>query len=206
MTCVRLVGILICVSGAGVASAVAQEQLMGIGMVSPPIHDQQTLYFYGLPPDDPSASLPAPIDSLMIAPADVDILTAPPWFQPEMVKLDYDILILRAVSMRTHWIEVVVNRTTGQTAWVDRHTVGYADWTQFFIDVFAVEIMDPRSNPVRVRPFEHAGLVGEHAEPLCPMTIRGSWMQVALDMDGERTGWIKWRAGDRLLVTCSLLS
>lgn len=86
---------------------------MGIGMVKPPISDQPT-YFFGPPSTDLNARQPLPTDSLTFLQGQhyLDVATAPPWFQPEVLKLDYDLLYVRAVSLRAHWIEVIVNRST----------------------------------------------------------------------------------------------
>ena len=124
------------------------------------------------------------------------------------MKLDYDLLFLRAKTLTRNWIEVVVNRETGQASWIDRHAVEFIHWPTFLLDVVAVEVHDPEGNPVRVKPLDHASVLADATLPLRPLAIQGSWLQVSTNGLADRiapTGWIRWRDGDRLLITYSLL-
>ncbi len=200
--------LLMAVPVGAISGQASRRDEMGLGMVKLPIDLESPIYFFGEPSSDPSADVELPVDSLTFAEAQyfIDVATAPAWFQPEVIKLDYDLLFVRAVGLRRDWIEVVVNRTTGLTAWLERDAVEYLDWPTFLLDAFAVEQIDPNRNPIRVRPQDNADRVRTDAEALYPLTIHGDWMQVMLDMDGARTGWIKWRDGWRLLVSFFLLS
>ena len=124
------------------------------------------------------------------------------------MKLDYDLLFLRAKTLTRNWIEVVVNRETGQTSWIDRHAVECIHWPTFLLNVVAVEVNDPEGNPVRVKPLDHASVLADATLSLQPLAIQGSWLQVSTNGLADRiapTGWIRWRDGDRLLITYSLL-
>jgi hypothetical protein len=184
---------------------------VGLGFVQPRLLSGQRLYFYARPDADQLAEMMTPVDSLVFGAGrqHVDITMAPPWFWPEVMKLDYDLLFLRALTLTKNWIEVVVNTETGQTSWVDRHAVAFIDWPDFLLDVYAVEVTDPAANKVLLKPLDHAAVLADASIPLTPLAVQGSWLQVSTNGLADRivpTGWIRWRDGDRLLITFSLLS
>ncbi len=192
-------------------AVLAVEASLGVGMVQPRLLDGQRLYFYGRPDFTQLPGMMTPLDSLVFGqgPYYVDIKSAPPWFWPEVMKLDYDLLFLRAKTLTRNWIEVVVNRETGQTRWIDRHAVECIHWPTFLLNVVAVEVNDPEGNPVRVKPLDHASVLADATLSLQSLAIQGSWLQVSTNGLADRiapTGWIRWREGDRLLISFSLLS
>ena len=205
---------------AGLASTPADAQLpeLGVGVVQPPIDPARPLYFYGAPHPGVDPRTAPPIDSVTFAAGDhfVGIATAPPWFAPEGLKLDYDLLWLRARTLTRSWIEVEVNaidprpRFVPETAWVARESVTFRPWTEFLLDVFSVETLDPDENPIRGAPRPDAEAVGDSSgRPLRPLAIRGDWIRVEAveGTEADRAeGWIRWRGDGRLLVSFSMLS
>ena len=185
---------------------------VGVGMAMPHLFDGHRLYFYGIPDFDQVPDDMTPIDSVVFAQGQqhVEITTAPPWFWPEVMKLDYDLLFLRAKTLSKNWVEVVVNRETGRTGWIDRQAVRFVDWPQFLLDVHSIEILDPAANPIRIKPLDHASILAESPPiPLKVLAVQGSWLQILTDGVADRiapTGWIRWRNGDELLISYSPLS
>jgi len=146
----------------------------------------------------------------------VGIETAPPWFVPEGLKLDYDLLWLRARTLTQAWIEVEVNasdprpRSTPETAWIAREGVSFRPWAEFLLEVYSVEALDPESNPIRTNPHPDAEATGKSSgRPLRPLAVRGNWLRVEA-ADGTEanraTGWVRWRGDGVLLVSFSMLS
>ena len=209
-----LIGMLLLGSGAAPSSVEqpASVETLGVGLVKPRLLTGQRLYFYNRPEDDRVPAMMPPLDSLVFGEGrhHVDIKSAPPWFWPEVMKMDYGLLLLRARTLKKNWIEVVVNQQTGLTRWVDRQAVEFIDWPTFLLNVVAVEVTDAVANPIRVKPLDHAGILAEAPDiPLPPLAIRGSWMQVSTADVADRmppSGWIRWRDDDRLLIRYSLLS
>lgn len=195
----------------GISLAQNGSPPLGVGIVRPGLTAGETLYFYGVPGLDRMPDEEVPFDSLVFVQGEhnVDIAYAPPWFMPELLKLDYDILYMRAQTLTRRWIEVVVNRQTGETRWIDRSAVTFTDWSGFLLDVVAVEVVDPEANPVRSGPDTITAVLSTAKGPLRPLAVSGSWMQVSTSGLADRivpTGWIRWRDGDRLLITWSPLS
>lgn len=189
-----------------------------VGVVSPPLDPERPLYFYSAPEPSGDPGAATPFDSVTFAEGDhfVGIATAPPWFAPEGLKLDYDLLWMTAETLTRHWVEVVVNtmeplpRMTPRTAWVSRADAQFRTWSEFLLEVYSVETIDPESNPLRDSPDGAAPGTGSTDNlPLRPLAIQGDWMRVeGADAQevGLPTGWIRWRADGRLLVRFSLLS
>lgn len=183
---------------------------MGIGMASPHLVPG-VLRMYGQPDLFDPFHRPAVSDSVVFVQGEhhVEISYAPPWFVPAHMKLDYDLLLLRALTVSQNWIEVVVNEHDGRTAWILRHDLELRLWHAFLLSVVAVETLDPATNPIRIKPLDHAAILADGANALLkPLAVRGDWLLVETHQMADRiqpTGWIRWREGDRLLVDYSLL-
>ncbi|NNE44112.1 MAG: hypothetical protein HKN12_07875 [Gemmatimonadetes bacterium] len=127
---------------------------------------------------------------------------------PQRNKLDYGLLTLRARTLERHAVEVIVNETTGRTAWVDRHAVAYESWPDALLGAFSVEPLHPEDNPLRLKPLPHASVVTGLVEPYHPVAVRGAWVRIRARnaADGESTAWLRWRRDEELLVALSPLS
>lgn len=191
----------------------SQKIPIGEGIVKPPIKAGAVLYLYSGELIDDLLHHKTTKDSLTFVQGQysIDIGTAPSWFAPELVKLDYDLFYLRAVTISRNWIEVIVNNKTGRTAWIDRHIVEFVPWPEFFLEVFSVELINPSSNPVRLQPLENASIViNPGRSSLMPVAVKGDWMKVSLSQDAPgaipKLGWIRWKKNDQLLISWSPLS
>ena len=183
----------------------------GVGVVQ--VAFTAPLYFYGDPPGHPS--LATPLDSLTFrsGPHHVEVAYAPPWFAPDDFKLDYDLLYLRAVSLRRDWIEVVVHTTDvrwpPQTRWIAREAVTFRSWPEFLLEVFSVESLAPTNHPLRIAPQDEADPVVSDQDDYRVLGVEGEWLLVegadAREV-GTPRGWLRWRADDRLLIRYNLLS
>lgn len=197
------------------AAAVENEddQPAGMGIAKPHLSDGHVIYFYHLLPIDMQAWQVRPMDSIVIRKGKnhFEISYAPPWFFPEVIKLDYDLLLLRTLAIAQDWMEVVVNKQTELTCWISRSDAEFTDWPTFLLGVYAVELINPQTNPLRLKPLDHANIVATATVrfPLKPLAIKGDWAMVpTLGLAGRivPNGWIRWRKNDRLLVKYSLLS
>lgn len=184
---------------------------MGLGMGTPKFYEYDVVYFYGSPNLEKPVSDHAPTDSLVFQRTELgmELTAAPPGFVPAHLKLDYDMLFLRVVSLHSEFIEVMANETNGQTAYMDRSKFNMRYWPEFLLTINSVEPLYPQDNPVRVKPLPHAGLASTPYVFLRPLRISSQWMQVELldeHFQPQGKGWIKWRENDQLLIAYSLLS
>jgi hypothetical protein len=187
-----------------------RDPALGLGMAAP-IMELGTFHFYAGPDMDQVPGMFAATDSLVFAKGEhfVDITSAPPWFVPAHLKLDYGLLLLKVITLSRNWMEVEVNSIDGTTRWVDRNELTFVTWPEFISTVNTVEIIDTETNPVRLKPLDHAAILAEGANALLvPLAVRGDWLMVSTDGLADRivpTGWIRWRDGERLLVRYNLL-
>lgn len=192
------------------STLVADPSPMGVGMASIQPVEGTSLYFYDMPSLRATPASSVPVDSLTFKLVEhyVDIATAPAWFEPEHRKLDYEILLLRTLTVNRNWIEVVVNKTTGQTAWLARDAVNFMYWPDFFLTVFTVDSIDPTNNPIRVAPEDDASAAPafDREVYLFPVAVKDEWIQVKPDARVRGELWVRWRKNGQMLIRYYLLS
>ncbi len=183
---------------------------MGMGVAAPSM--KETLYLYGRPKFDQMPDMLNPLDSITFEPriGYDDIATAPPYLVPEAMKLDYNVLFFRVVSITRFWIEVIINSTNGQTIYLDRNQVNYQPWADFFLNINSVERLDVEANPVRLKPIDQASILASGPnEPLTVLGVAGDWLMVSTNGLADKirpVGYIRWRKNGRLAVTYNLFS
>jgi len=188
-----------------------QESQMGLGMFTPNFYENPVLYFYGNPNLEKNVQEHTPTDSITFNRRESGgfvIASAPPWLVPDHLKLDYDLLYFKVQTLTHDFLEVTVNTTTNQTAYVDKYSGKLQYWPEFLLNVNSVEFHNPEEK-IYVKPLNHAGTVSTTYSFMKPLQIRNEWMHVALLNDDFRTvgkGWVRWRKNGRLLITYSLLS
>jgi len=195
------------------SSKISDEPEMGLGMVKPDFYNKKVLYFYGMPNFEKPVSDHTPTDSLVFTQTEhhqFDISYAPPWFYPEHLKLDYDILYFKLLTMNRDWVQVELNKQTRQSAWMSRSDVSVLLWPEFLLNVFSIENLDSKNNLLRVRPLPYASeVIAKEYEFLVPVMIKDSWLKVNLvDKDFNDVGkaWLQWHSEGKFLISYSLLS
>jgi hypothetical protein len=191
----------------------ADEVEMGIGIAQVHLKAGQSIYFYNKPQADQLAEQLSPMDSITFqaAPHGIDIATAPPWLVPEKLKLDYQIFHFLVIAQHRSYLQVVVNKTNGKTAWMSKSQLSYQDWSSFLLGVSAIAPLDWDNNPLRIKPLTHASPLLEIDSQyiLQPLTIEGDWIEVSI-LDHNRQasgkGWLRWRSNTMLLISYDLLS
>ncbi|MEQ9593236.1 MAG: hypothetical protein RLN86_11575 [Cyclobacteriaceae bacterium] len=185
---------------------------LGIGVIRPDFFNKQVMYFYS-PNLQKSPNDHTPVDSLSFGQTDhhqYDITYAPPWFFPEAMKMDYEILYMKVLNRTHDWIQVEVNKQTGQSSWISASEADIVYWPDFLLSVNSVENLNPTKNSLRVKPLSNASLwVGNNFQYMRPIMINEHWMQVSLlDNMLKEVGkaWLLWHDGKGLLVSYNILS
>jgi hypothetical protein len=98
--------------------------IRSLGLASPNFEEYPTLYFYS-PNLEKQVDEHTPIDSVVFQRTEpgFGISFAPPWYMPEHMTLDYGVRLHKAITIGRDWIELEVNLSNGQTAWVDAMSV-----------------------------------------------------------------------------------
>ncbi len=188
-----------------------QRPETGLGMATPDFFNKNVLYFYNRPNFDKALNEHLPSDSLVFKRAEtgIGISYAPPWFVPAHLKMDYQVLHLRALSVYNDFVEVVVNESSGQTTFVSRYDIALRYWPEFLLSVNSVEPFDRPGNPVRVKPLSHASPLKASYAFLKPLRISRHWLYVELLDEAFRPqgrGWIRWQDEGGLLIRYNLFS
>ncbi|MBK6815228.1 MAG: hypothetical protein IPG82_07140 [Saprospiraceae bacterium] len=190
------------------------DSTMGMGLAKPGLSDQRKLYFYQQSSPSVSEVRYVVFDSLLISLGSLNyqIDYAPAWFYPEHLKLDYDIFYLKTKTITRNYLEVIGNKITGQTIWIDSESAEYLEWPGFLLNVYAVSMLDPVHHPIKAKPVDNASVVKiQDLDNLTlqPIAIQGEWMEVLLVDNDDKPiskGWIRWKKNDRMLISYSLLS
>lgn len=189
------------------------DTITGMGMAKPHLSDGKVIYFYHLLPIGLQPYQIRPVDKIVLTKGEhhFEISYTPTWFSPEVLKLDYDMLFFRTLTISKDWLEVIVNKQTGQTYWISESDADFIDWPEFLLNVYDIELINPETNPLLFKPFDDAGIVATTPErfSLHPLAINGDWMMVSTTGLADRIrpyGWIRWRKDDKLLISYSLLN
>lgn len=192
---------------------VTEQVKMGIGMAQVPLNPSQSLYFYNKPEADQLPEQLSPIDSITFQESlhGIAISTAPPWLVPERLKLDYQIFHFLVIAQNHSFLQVVVNKINGQTAWISKSQLNYQDWSNFLLGVSSIRPLNLDNNPLRTKPLTHAPPLLEINAPytLHPLTIEGNWIEVKILNDKRQAigkGWLRWRSNTALLISYDLLT
>lgn len=184
----------------------------GMGYFMPNYYENPVLYFYGNINMEKSLKEHSPYDSINFRINKYnayEIATAPPWLVPEYLKIDYDILYFRIISISEDFIEVIVNTTNNQTSFVSRYAGKITYWPEFLLSVNSVDFNEISDKKVRVRDFDASSEVNIPYQFMRPIQIKGDWAKVILLDDNLKkmgNGWIRWQKSGELLVTYNLLS
>lgn len=184
----------------------------GIGFFKPDLTGNPTIYFYSRPDYKKTGGDLIPTDSIVFTADPYGNPTtsyAPPWLYPEHLKLDYGILYFKAKGLGRNWVEVEVNKQSGQLLFLDKSKGTYLDWAEFLLTVNSVEFRDGIDGTIHIKPLENAALVKIDFEFMHPLLVQNDWLYVALIDDNYEEngkGWMRWRKEGKLLISYSLLS
>jgi hypothetical protein len=185
---------------------------MGLGVFSPNMYENNTLYFYGNINYEKALNDHTPYDSITFRRDkynNIEIATAPPWLLPEHLKLDYGMLYFKVKTIIRDFMEIEVNKTNGQTSFISTESGNLQFWPEFLVRVHSIEFLNPEIQVVKSRPFDYSDKVTLNFEIMQPIAIQQDWVLVELKDNSYKkvgTGWVKWRENGKLLVKYSLLS
>ena len=193
---------------ASVPSIAAQAEL-GIGLVDIDFDDKTVIHFYDTPhARSPARTLRFLDDKSINGWNIVDLPSIRKWLEPESLWLEYSSLVFRCRSRRAGWMQVIVNNGTGKSYWVRAApNLQFKTWEAFLKGMFSVARAKRFPQKILARP-----VVGSRAvrsvgrDCFDVMKMSGDWIQVrqAGHCEGTdrsfRSGWLRWRRGNSLLI------
>ncbi|MBB6325557.1 hypothetical protein FHS59_001172 [Algoriphagus iocasae] len=185
---------------------------IGLGLFTPNYVENNVLYFYSVQnPDIPIEDNPK-LDSITFSLSehgDFTIQTAPPWLQPEHLKLDYGIIYFKIMQIGKDYILLEGNSTTKTTYFVSKWSGDILYWPEFILSTFMLEFPEGKVQPVRIKPLENASIVQKPVRNMRAISVQDSWVEVEI-LDDQWSpidkGWIRWRDESKILIKYSLLS
>ncbi|KAA9339995.1 hypothetical protein [Adhaeribacter soli] len=134
------------------------------------------------------------------------------WLKPEQSGFSLE---LRFKQQTKGWYEVIVNNQNGQTYWLRKSKfTKYLSWEDHLKRQRSISRLPASNQPIRRQPTEQSKSI-KYSGPECfrIRSVSGDWVEifliVYLNEDPEKpkhkikTGWIKWRNGDNLLINYS---
>ncbi|MEM1259364.1 MAG: hypothetical protein AAGH81_12595, partial [Bacteroidota bacterium] len=173
--------------------------------------EEHPMYFYESPNIEKSLREHLPKDSIVFKRNETGfhITSAPPWLVPEHLKLDYDLIYFKVLSIGEEFVRVEGNKTKGHPTYVNRWNGDLIFWPDFLLKVNSIEFLGKNESIIRIKPLENAAMVTIDFDFMKPILINESWAKVVL-LDSDQTkkgeGWIQWKKDGQLLISYSLLS
>ncbi len=192
---------------------VTEQNDMGLGLFTPRMAPGQVLYFYESPQLASLNERLKPTDSIVFeatAYGGLDMGYRPKWLEPHYVKLDYDMILFKVISVGRHYIELTVNESQNKTLYVPADSGTYVDWNQFIIQVHSVEILEEFPQKIKSQPLIGSKTIFVESDVLLtPIHLKGDWLFVEI-LDYQYTpkgeGWIQWKRDGKLSIGYQLLS
>ena len=130
------------------------------------------------------------------------------WLQPESLWLDYYHFNFRVKSKKPDCYEVYVSDK--QTMWIEnKEFTDFYSWEEYLKQMFSITRKNPREQKIYDKPDIKAKEVEHSAGDDCfnVKTLKGNWIEIFTPKhcSGEtdiqlRSGWIKWRDENGLLI------
>lgn len=184
---------------------------IGIGLVEINFDDKTVLQFYENPALSKSFGRIEFFDDKSINSWNIRNLEKEKvWLSPEVLWLDYSSFIFRCTARRQNWYQVIVNNESGKTLWLRKQkAVEFKTWEQFLKEMFGVERLGAQkirqaplinSREIKYRGkdcFQVRRLKGDWIEIFSPAYCKNGYTESKTPV---KSGWIKWRAGNKLLI------
>jgi hypothetical protein len=186
---------------------IESDYSIGLGFFKPNFIKNNKINIYGNPSPNNT-----PIDSIIFKTnehGNRDIAYAPEWLKPHHLKLDYDILYFKILSISNKYIEVIGNTMDEKAIFISIEDGEVIRWNDFLLNVNSVEFINKNTN----RIYENNTMSGKRIKTvysfLKPISIQDDLMEVELIDDNYKAkgkGWIRWKDENQLLISYSLLS
>jgi hypothetical protein len=190
---------------------------LGVGLVSIDYNDKTVLSFYTDTTDKkPTKTVEffndKSIDSWNIR----NLNTHKQWLSPEVLWLDYNSFVFRCKMQASGWYAVIANNQTGKVYWLKKSKwTKFLSWEKFLKEMFSVERL--LKQKIRSLPNEDAKEIKYSGEDCFQVrSMKGDWIEIFTtdfcdDEDTKsktkiKSGWIKWREGNKLLINYFITS
>jgi hypothetical protein len=186
---------------------------LGFGLVSINFDDKTTLHFYSTPNDkEPKRIIQFFNDQTINSWNIRDVDKQKEWLKPEILWLDYSQFVFRCIIVQENWLKVIVNNENGQTLWLKKDDLKtFRNWEDYLKEMFGVARLPDQRQKVRTLPNDNSEEINYEGQDCFQVkSMKGDWIEIfSADYCDEsytdsktkiKSGWIKWRQGNRLLI------
>jgi hypothetical protein len=184
---------------------------LGIGLVSINFDDKTVLNFYESQiATTPTKTIEFFDDNNYWNIRDLD--KQKQWLNPEVLWLEYNSFIFRCKSLADDWVEIIVNNETGKNLWLKKSEVAkFSNWETYLQGMFGVARLSDQNQKIRKQPSDSSEEIKYSGGDCFQVkSMNGDWIEIytAEYCDESYTdsktkiksGWIKWRQGNKLLI------
>ncbi len=185
---------------------------LGIGMVEIQFDASTVVEFYNTPEEKTFAKRIEFFDDKSINSWSIkDLKSVQSWLKPESMWLDYHHFVFRCTSANKAWLEVIVNNEDGKSYWIKRTTeTVFQTSEEYFKAMFSIDRLPDEKQEIRVQPTDASAKIqyeGRHC--FIVKSVKGDWIEIATEghcatekVTQIKSGWIRWRRGEKLLIKC----
>jgi len=188
---------------------------LGIGLVSIKFDDKTVLNFYESQIDTTPTKTIEFFDDKSIKSWNIRNLDEQEkWLKPEVLWLDYSSFVFICRTQANNWFEVIVNNETGKSFWLKKSdTTKFSSWETYLVGTFNVSRLANHSQKIRKQPNNNSEEIKYFGQDCFQVkSMNGDWIEIfTADYCEEsntetriKSGWIKWRQGNDLLIVYSL--
>lgn len=189
------------------------EDFSGIGLVIINFDDKMIMHFYSNPIDkEPLKEIEFFEDKTINSWNIRDLDKHKEWLKPETLWLDYSSFVFRCLSVKGNWLEVIINNENGSTLWIKKSDfTTIKDWETYLKEMFGVSRMSDERQKIRTSPSDNSDEIKYQGQDCFQVkSMKGDWIEIFTPdyCDEEYTdsktkiksGWIKWRQKNRLII------
>lgn len=184
---------------------------LGIGLVSINFDDKTILHFYSNPDVRQPTKTIEFFEDKSINGWNIRALEQQKkWLNPEVLWLDYSSFVFRCLAVKDNWFKVIVNNEDGSALWLKKNEqTTFLSWETYLVKMFGVERLDDHPQKIRASPKDNSKEIKYQGRDCFQVkSMKGAWIEIfTADSCDEpdknpkiKSGWIKWRQGNKLLI------
>lgn len=186
---------------------------LGLGLVSINFDDKTVLHFFSSPNDkEPKRTIQFFNDQTINSWNIRNLDKQKEWLKPEVLWLDYSSFVFRCLKVKDNWLKIMVNNENGETLWLKKSELTIVqDWENYLKEMFGVERLADQQQKIRSLPIDNSEeIIYQGNDCFQVKSMKGDWIEIfTADYCDEsytnsktkiKSGWIKWRQGNKLLI------
>jgi hypothetical protein len=187
-------------------SCFAQTNL-GIGLISIKFNDKTVLHFYSsINNSKPVKTITFLNDKTINSWNIKNLEEQKKWLKPEILWLDYNLFVFRCEKQKSDWFKIIVDNETGKSLWIKKsEIIEFSSWEKYLEEMFRVERLS-KLNSIHKSPKENSEII-KYSEEECfqVKSMKDDWIEIFTSECEEskneiKSGWIKWKVGNKLLI------